>query len=89
MHARAARDPMLRHFRREIRWARYSATKELAMNNLLAGRRRPALALAIRGWLQDPRELAELLLFLRLWRRGVETDAAARYSGAERFVVRC
>jgi glycosyltransferase involved in cell wall biosynthesis len=89
MHARAARDPMLQPFRREIRWARYSATKGLAMNNLLAGRRRQALALAIRGWLQDPREMAELLLFLRLWRRGVEAEAAARYSGAERFVVRC
>jgi len=88
MHAQAARDPMLRRFRREIRWARYSATKGLAMNNLLAGRRRAALVLALRGWLQDPREVAELLLFLRLWRHGVETDAAARYSGAERFVVR-
>jgi glycosyltransferase involved in cell wall biosynthesis len=88
MHARAVRDPMLRRFRREVRWARYSATKGLAMNNLLAGRRRQALALALRGWMQDPREMAELLLFLRLWRHGVETDAAARYSGAERFVVR-
>jgi glycosyltransferase involved in cell wall biosynthesis len=88
MHVRAARDPMLRNFRREVRWARYSATKGLAMNNLLAGRRRRALGLALRGWLQDPREFAELLLFLRLWRNGVETDAATRYTRAERFVVR-
>lgn len=88
MHARATRDPLLRRFRREVQWARYSATKELAMDNLLAGRRRQALALALRGWLQDPREMAELLRFLRLWRQGVENDPAARYSGAERFVAR-
>jgi glycosyltransferase involved in cell wall biosynthesis len=87
MHAIAARDPDLLPFRREVRWARYSAIKGLALNNLLAGRRRQALALALRGWTIDPREIPDFLLFLRLWLSGAETAASARYSGAERFVA--
>lgn len=85
----AARDPLLRDFRREIRWARYAALKGLALNNLLAGRRGTALALALRAWRTDPRELGDLLAFLRLSRA---TPAQARhqgrrYSQAEIFVT--
>ncbi len=87
MHRLAARDPVLRDYRREIRWARYSAIKSLAVNNLLAGRRRRALALAVRGWATDPREVRDLLLFLRLWLQGSE-QAGAAYSAAERFAGR-
>ncbi|WP_421994069.1 glycosyltransferase family 2 protein [Roseococcus sp.] len=88
MHTVAARDPDLYPFRREVRWARYSATKGLALNNLLAGRRRQALRLALRGWAIDPREISDFLLFLRLWLRRSEGAAYSRYSGAERFTVR-
>jgi glycosyltransferase involved in cell wall biosynthesis len=87
LHAAAARDPLLRDFRREIHWARYSATKGLAVNNLLAGRRMPALGLALRAWMLDPREVGELGLFLRLWSAGGNIDPG-RYSQAETFVVR-
>ncbi|MBS7812031.1 glycosyltransferase family 2 protein [Roseococcus pinisoli] len=87
MHRIAARDPALRDYRREIRWARYSAIKGLAVNNLLAGRRRRALAIAVRGWTIDPREVRDLLLFLRLWLRGSE-EAGAAYSSTERFGAR-
>ncbi|MGK7869306.1 glycosyltransferase [Falsiroseomonas sp. E2-1-a20] len=86
-YAAAARDPLLRDFRREIHWARYSATKGLAVNNLLAGRRMPALALALRAWMLDPREVGELGLFLRLWTGSGRIDPG-RYSKAEGFVVR-
>jgi glycosyltransferase involved in cell wall biosynthesis len=87
LHAAAARDPLLRDFRREIHWARYSATKGLAVNNLLAGRRMPALGLALRAWMLDPREVGELGLFLRLWTGSGRIDPG-RYSQAETFVVR-
>ncbi|MDB5412173.1 MAG: glycosyl transferase family 2 [Rubritepida sp.] len=90
MHSVAARDPMLRPYRREIRWARYSATKGLALNNLMAGNRMRALGVALRGWSIDPREAGDFLLFLRLWAGGpaAAPDSAARYSSAERFTVR-
>jgi hypothetical protein len=87
LHAAAARDPLLRDFRREIHWARYSATKGLAVNNLLAGRRIPALRLALRAWLMDPREVGELGVFLRMWTGRGAIDPG-RYSKAETFVVR-
>ena len=90
MHRVAAADPLLRGFRRELRWASYQARKGLALNNLLAGRRAHALGFAISAFSLDPRELRELGMFLRLWLQG--TGAAAeeggRYSGAERFHVR-
>ncbi len=90
MHRLAAREPVLRGFRREIRWAHYSAMKGLAMNNLLAGRGRPALGFALRAWLIAPQEWRELALFLRLWRRGAPDAAlgADGYSSAELFARR-
>ncbi|TCH96297.1 glycosyltransferase [Roseococcus sp. SYP-B2431] len=67
MHAIAAREPELRPFGRELRRARHGALRGLALDTLIAGRRRQALALALRGWTSDPREIPDLLRFLRLW----------------------
>lgn len=83
-HHVAARDPLLRGFRREIRWAHYAALKGLAKNNLHAGRRAAALGYALRALLRDPRELGEFAHFLALWRQGGGADAG-RYSRAETF----
>lgn len=87
MHGLAAADPLLRGYRRELRWARYSARKGLALNNLLAGRRGRALALACDAWLMDPRELHDLIVFLGLWARSPAAALAEgrRYSPVELF----
>lgn len=87
MHRVAAADPLLQGFRRELRWASYHARKGLALNNLLAGRRAPALGFALSALALDPRELREFGVFLRLWLQGTGAAAAEgdRYSGAERF----
>lgn len=84
----AGQDPLLRGFRRELRWGHYAAAKGLALNNLRAGRRASALWLALRAWLLDPREVADLAAFLRLAAQspaGVR-DNGSRYSRAEIFV---
>lgn len=62
----AMRDPLLRGFRREIRWVLYSRTKALAANNLILGRHAAALRFALEAWMLDPREIGELALLLRL-----------------------
>ena len=80
MYRLAARDRMLRGFRREIGSARRAAANGVALGSLMAGRRWQALAMALHAWSQDPREFAELLLFLRLWRRGAGV--------AQRFMTR-
>jgi glycosyltransferase involved in cell wall biosynthesis len=87
MHRVAAADPVLRDFRRELRWARYSARKGLALNNLLAGRRLPALGFALGAYAMDPREVKDLGVFLRLWLRGAGAaiTGGSRYSAAERI----
>jgi len=86
-HDVAARDPLLRGFRREIRWARYAALKGLAKNNLRAGRRGAALGYALRAWLSDPREWRDLARFLALLPQGGRADAGG-YSRAETFTPR-
>lgn len=63
----ARRLPELRPFRRELRWALYSAEKTLAASNLAHGNAFRALCAALRAWLLDPRELGDLARFLRLW----------------------
>lgn len=90
MHRVAAADPLLQGFRKELRWASYHARKGLALNNLLAGRRAPALGFALSALALDPRELREFGVFLRLWLQGTGAAAAEgdRYSAAERFQVR-
>ena len=90
MNKFARRDPLLRAFQREVRWAHYGAVKGVAMNNLLAGRRLHAIGFALRAWAMDPREWRALAFFLRLC---AADDAAAqrglqRYSSAERFTAR-
>lgn len=87
-HDAAARDPLLRDFRREIRWAHYKATKGLALNNLLAGNGAMALRAALAAWRMDPREIGDLACFLRLWLAGTEGRDLHRYSQAEQFTVR-
>lgn len=90
----AARDPLLRTFRKEIRWAYYSAMKGLALNNLLAGRRWHALACALTSWRMDPREWRDMRLFVGLLARHPDADpqevdrCASQYSSAEVFVVK-
>jgi GT2 family glycosyltransferase len=86
-HRVAARDPLLRGFRREIRWARYAALKGLAKNNLLAGQRGAGLRYALRAWAADPREWRDFAHFLALLRQGEAADASG-YSRAETFTPR-
>jgi glycosyltransferase involved in cell wall biosynthesis len=88
MHARAAALPALRPFRRELRWARYSALKGLALNNLLAGRRLAAISLALEAWAMDPREIGDLLRLIGLVAvgAGAARGRARDYSGAEIFI---
>lgn len=90
MHDIARADPLLKAFRRELRWASYSARKGLALNNLLAGHPFAALGHALNAYRVDPREWRELLLFLRLMagRQGKAAREGARYSKAERFRLR-
>ncbi|MBI0537968.1 glycosyltransferase family 2 protein [Roseomonas sp. KE2513] len=85
------RDRELRPFRREYRWALYDIYKDLAVNNLLNGRRGSALGFALRALLLDPRELGDLGRFLALLPRGRHDDALAkgarRYSKREQVVL--
>lgn len=89
MHRVAAADPLLHAFRRELRRASYSARKGLALNNLLAGRRAPALAFALGAFCMAPREARDLGVFLGLWlrSRAAAMRGGARYSHAERFLA--
>lgn len=80
------RDQELRPFRREYRWALYDIYKDLAVNNLLNGRRGRALRFALRALLLDPREVGELGRFLTLLPRGPRDEALAR--GARRYSKR-
>ncbi|MFC0406738.1 glycosyltransferase family 2 protein [Roseomonas elaeocarpi] len=86
MHRLAAADPLLRDVRRELRWARYSASKGLALNNLLAGHRFRALRLALQTYGMDPREIGDLAVFLRMWLGGGTGPAQRlRYARTEIF----
>ena len=82
--ALAGADPLLRGFRREVGWARYSARKGLAVNNLRAGRRWAALRLATTAWLSDPREAPDFVRFLSLL-AGRPQATPTPYSRAEIF----
>jgi glycosyltransferase involved in cell wall biosynthesis len=84
--AMARRDPVLRPFRRELRWFHYGVCKDLAMNNLLNHRRGRALAYAVRALSVSPRDLAEFAFFCRQLARPRSAAANAmlgRYSAAE------
>ncbi len=85
------KDPALREYQRETRWAFYSATKGLALNNLLANFRRRALRLALEAFATDPREVRDLLRFVRLISLRNPQDIATQgvaYSRVEQFIVR-
>jgi len=85
MYGAAASDRLLDGFRRELRWARYSALKGLAANNLRAGRDAAALGFALRAFLLDPREGRDLARFMWLWADG---RGGEQYSRAEAFVMK-
>lgn len=78
----AYRDPVLRPFRREIRWELYKTYKDLAANNLLNHRRLAALWFAAQAFAVDPREVAEFLLLLRLM---ATRGGAKRRQGLQRY----
>lgn len=67
-HKAAMAEARLRPFRRELRWALYSAYKGIAANNLLAGRQAQAAAFAVRAFFLDPRSVRDMLGFIRLLR---------------------
>ena len=81
----ARRDPALRGVRRELRWLGYAAYKDVAMTNALNGRKLKGLGYALLALSVDPREVKELLLFLRLLRATgpALADGLRRYSNAE------
>jgi glycosyltransferase involved in cell wall biosynthesis len=90
MHDIARREPLLRRFRRELRWSRYTAYKGLALNNLLSGRHAAAMRFALQAWLIDVREVGDLMLFAKLAlrrARPIPLRDDERYSRAERFVI--
>lgn len=62
----ARRDPVLRPFRRELRWYHYDAYKDVAMNNALNGRKLKGVLFALLAFSIDPREIQDLLRFIRL-----------------------
>ncbi len=63
------RNPALRVVRRELRWPIYGGCKDVAMNNVLSGRRLRDLGFALLVLSVDPREVGDLLTFLRLLSR--------------------
>ena len=84
------RDPDLRAFRREFRWALYSVYKDLAANNLINHRRVAATRFALRAWCLDPREVVDFFKFLSLLplRNWVElARRARRYSPSEQILL--
>ena len=86
---RARHDPLLKAFRRELRWSVYATEKGLALNNLLSGRVLAATAFALRAWTRDPRELRKLGQFLTLLLTSKHRRLAAgrAYSEAETFLL--
>ncbi len=62
----ARRDPVLRPFRRQLRWYHYNVYKDAAMNNALNGRKVKGLFFAMMALSVDPREIKDLLRFVRL-----------------------
>lgn len=81
------RDPALRFARSELRWLVYGGYKEVAMNNILNGSKLRGLVFALRALLVDPRQVKELLMFLRLLQTtGPELASGLQfYSNAEQL----
>ena len=85
----ARRDPLLGFVKRELQWFQYGLFKDLAMNNALNGRKLQGLFYALRALLVDPREVGDLLLFLRqLPSHGPAlADGLRSYSTAEQVIL--
>ena len=85
----ARRDPLLGSVRRELRWFYYATLKDIAMNNALNGRKLRGLFYALRALLVDPREVSDMLLFMRnLPARGTVLAQGLRpYSTAEQVIL--
>jgi glycosyltransferase involved in cell wall biosynthesis len=85
----ARRDPTLRPVRRELRWFCYNTYKDAAMNNALNGRKLKGLSFALLALSVDPRELRDLLLFLRLLPANGRAlaEGLRRYSTSEQIVL--
>ena len=85
----ACRDPALQSVRRELRWFYYSTCKDLAMNNALNGRKLTATLFALRALATDPREVQDILTFIRLLpAKGPALMAGLqRYSTAEQVIL--
>jgi glycosyltransferase involved in cell wall biosynthesis len=89
-HLVALRDPALRGFRREYRWALYSVFKDVALNNLMNGRNLAGLLFAFRAYLLDPREISDFVYFVRLLfvtDRIKRALRAPRYSSCEHIFL--
>ena len=85
------KDPELRRFRRQYRWALYDVYKELAVNNLLNGRRTTGLRFALHALRLDPREIREMARFVALLTVRDPADQALRarrYSRREQVLIR-
>lgn len=87
----ARRDPALRPVRQQLRWCGYTTYKDIAMNNALNGRKLRGLRFALLALMVDPREVRELLLFLRLLRTTGPALAGGlkRYSTADQVDLSC
>jgi hypothetical protein len=85
----AKRDPSLKPFRREIRWATYGTAKGLALNNMLSGLPVRAAWFAVKAYMIDPREIADLVRFIRLTRmsQAERLIAGSAYSRLEQFIA--
>ncbi len=84
------RDPALRGFRREYRWALYDLYKELAVNNLLNHRPLAGLRFALSALRLDPREVGDMARFIALLPsrdRAELARRARRYSKREQVLL--
>ena len=84
------RDPRLKRFRREYRWALYAVYKDLAVNNLINRRAFAGLRHAFSALALDPREIRPFLRYLQLIATQSQPRLAQRaraYSYCEQVVL--
>ena len=84
------RDPALRGFRREYRWALYAVYKDIAVNNLINGRGLAGLGHALQALALDPREIRPFLRYIWLFATQGRPHLAQRargYSGCEQVLL--
>lgn len=85
----AKQDPALKIIRRQLRWNHYALCKDIAMNNCLNGRKIKGLIYAIRAFLIDPREIGEMVYFIKsIVKKESERGLfLAGYSSAEQVIL--